>query len=92
MQVRETLFAAYRGFQRMVKDERFKLIEYAVHGRRTTQLFDLETDPLELHNLAADETHAGRLNALRETLFQWRDEWDDEQSEWGKAFWDGVEN
>ena len=91
VQVRETLFAAYRGFQRMVKDERFKLIEYAVHGRRTTQLFDLETDPLELHNLADDEAHAGKLNALRATLFQWRDDWDDAQSEWGKAFWDGIE-
>ena len=91
VQVRETLFAAYRGFQRMVKDERFKLIEYAVNGRRTTQLFDLETDPLELHNLADDEAHAGKLNALRATLFQWRDDWDDAQSEWGKAFWDGIE-
>ncbi len=91
VQVRETLFAAYRGFQRMVKDERFKLIEYAVNGRRTTQLFDLETDPLELHNLADDEAHAGRLNALRATLFQWRDDWDDAQSEWGKAFWNGIE-
>lgn len=91
VQVRETLFAAYRGFQRMVKDERFKLIEYAVNGRRTTQLFDLETDPLELHNLADDEAHAGKLNALRATLFQWRDDWDDAQSEWGQTFWNGIE-
>ena len=91
VQVRETLFAAYRGFQRMVKDERFKLIEYAVNGRRTTQLFDLETDPLELHNLADDEAHAGKLNALRATLFQWRDDWDDAQSEWGQTFWAEIE-
>lgn len=90
--VRETLFSAYRGYQRMVKDERFKLIEYAVNGRRTTQLFDLENDPLELHNLADDEAHAGVVSALRETLFQWRDDWDDAKSEWGRAFWNGFEN
>lgn len=90
--VRETLFSAYRGYQRMVKDERFKLIEYAVNGRRTTQLFDLKRDPLELRDLADDEAHAGVVRSLRETLFQWRDDWDDAKSEWGRAFWDGFEN
>lgn len=89
-QVRDTVFAAYREWQRMVKDDRFKLIEYVVNGRRTTQLFDLENDPLELNNLAEDEAHAGKLSELRETLFKWRDDWDDAKSEWGKVFWEGF--
>jgi arylsulfatase A-like enzyme len=88
--VRDTLFAAYRQYQRMVKDDRFKLIEYVVDGRRTTQLFDLQNDPLELHNLANDGEHLETISKLREILFQWRDEWDDEKSEWGKVFWEGF--
>lgn len=88
--VRETLFAAYRQFQRMVKDDRFKLIEYAVDGRRTTQLFDLETDPLEQCNLAGSAHYVDRVIALRKHMFEWRDAWDDAQSQWGKTFWDGF--
>ena len=76
----------------MVKDDRFKLIEYVVNGRRTTQLFDLENDPLELHNLADDEAHASKLLELRQTLFKWCDHWDDAESVWGKVFWEGFEN
>ena len=90
--VRDTLFSAYRQYQRMVKDDRFKLIEYVVDGRRTTQLFDLQNDPFEMHNLAGDETHAETLEKMRAILFQWRDDWDDEKSEWGKTFWNGFAN
>jgi len=89
-QVRDTVFAAYREWQRMVKDDRFKLIEYVVNGRRTTQLFDLKNDPLEMDNLADDEAHSVKLSELRETLFKWRDEWDDAESEWGRTFWNGF--
>jgi arylsulfatase A-like enzyme len=91
-QVRDTVFAAYREWQRMVKDDRFKLIEYVVNGRRTTQLFDLENDPLELCNLADDEAHADKVLELRKTLFKWRDDWDDAESEWGRKFWEGFGN
>lgn len=87
---RDTLFAAYRQWQRMVKDDRFKLIEYVVDGRRTTQLFDLERDPLECRNLAGEAAHADRLAALRSRLCDWRDEWGDADSEWGRAFWTGY--
>lgn len=50
--LREWLFAAYRDCQRMVRDERWKLISYRVAGERHTQLFDLQNDPDELTNLA----------------------------------------
>jgi len=90
--VRDTLFSAYRQYQRMVKDDRFKLIEYVVDGRRTTQLFDLQNDPFEMHNLADDDAHAETLEKMRAILFQWRDDWDDEKSEWGKTFWNGFAN
>jgi arylsulfatase A-like enzyme len=88
--VRETLFAAYRQFQRMVKDDRFKLIEYVVDGRRTTQLFDLVADPWERHNLVGEPAHVETLGKLRRDLIDWKEAWDDEESEWGKTFWDGY--
>ncbi len=87
---RNTLFGAYRQWQRMVKDDRYKLIEYVVDGRRTTQLFDLAQDPQECHNLAGDPAHADRLLDLRSRLCQWRDDWSDADSEWGRTFWEGY--
>jgi len=88
---RDTLFGAYRQWQRMVKDERFKLIEYAVGGGRTTQLFDLARDPWECHNLAGIEAYGDRIHSLRNRLCTWRDAWDDAGSEWGRAFWEGYD-
>ncbi len=87
---RDTLCAAYRQWQRMVKDDRFKLIEYVVDGRRTTQLFDLERDPMECHDLSREASCADRLQALRSRLFEWRDAWGDADIEWGREFWAGY--
>ena len=90
--VRETVFAAYCGYQRMVKDRRHKLIEYVVDGRHTeTQLFDLEADPWEMTNLADSPEHAETMAGLRAELGRYRDEWDDPATPWGRAFWAGYE-
>ncbi len=75
--VREWLFGAYRDCQRMVRDERWKLIEYNANGVRNTQLFDLQNDPDELHNLAADSKYAGQLERLRALLLKGQKEFDD---------------
>jgi arylsulfatase A-like enzyme len=89
--VRESLFFAYTGKQRAVKDERFKLIEYVVDGRHTeTQLFDLQNDPWELNNLAGNASYVENLEDLRDMLAEYRDEWDDEETKWGQTFWEGY--
>ena len=67
-----------------------ELIEYAVNGRRTTQLFDIQSDPWELHNLADDAGYAGHVARLREEMFRWRDAVDDEASPHGMKFWSGY--
>ncbi len=86
--IRDTLYFAYTGCQRAVKDQRFKLIEYVRGGKRTvTQLFDVIDDPGELRNLAADPGHAHKLAELRDRMGRFRDEWDDEATEWGEQFW-----
>ena len=84
--LRRTLFFAYKDIQRGVRDRRFKLIEYFVKGKRTTQLFDLESDPYELENLAGSGEHSSNLLRLRKELVRWKGELDDESK-----FWDGYE-
>ncbi len=88
--IRDTLFFAYKGMHRAVRDQRYKLIEYVVRGNRTSQLFDLQNDPWETNDLSTDPACEAELAQLREVLFRWRDEWDDEQSEWGQEFWAGY--
>ena len=88
--VRDELYLAYERSQRGVRDERHKLIEYVIDGKRNmTQLFDLKKDPWELHNLADDPKHANKLKEMRDKLVRLRDEWDDPETEWGQVFWSG---
>ncbi len=89
---RSSLFFAYRGFQRAVQDQRHKLIEYVVFdcvvgATRTTQLFDLQEDPWELHNLAARPDYAQKVTELRAALRLWGAELDDNQPGQGADFW-----
>jgi arylsulfatase A-like enzyme len=55
-----------------VRDSRWKYIRYTAPRPQFEQLFDLENDPLELVNLAADPAHADTLNRLRERLEEYR--------------------
>jgi len=59
---RRQLIFAYRNVQRALRDDRWKLIRYPVVDK--TQLFDLQTDPLEVHNLADEPDQAARVRAL----------------------------
>jgi arylsulfatase A-like enzyme len=65
---REYLFTAYRDWQRMVRDRRWKLIEYHVAGEHHIQLFDLLEDPDELNNLANNDEQSEVLQRLRREL------------------------
>lgn len=73
-EVRESLFAVYCDSQRMVRDARWKLLWYPPLGRY--QLFDLQHDPDELHNLVDDESAKAQLAALQELMAA-------EQARWG---------
>jgi len=105
--VRDTLFFAYKDIQRGVRDERYKLIEYAVKAvsnsqkndmkpkeeipdevkaKRTTQLFDLQSDPWEVNNIAESPNHVEDLKRLRREMLRWKEELDD-----SSVFWQGWE-
>jgi arylsulfatase A-like enzyme len=75
--VRDCLFGAYRECQRMVRDGRWKLIEYSVDGARNTQLFDLDADPDEMHNLATAPAQADQLARMRKLLVEARQQFGD---------------
>jgi arylsulfatase A-like enzyme len=86
--VRPFTYHAYTELHRAVRTGKYKLIEYVVDGKHTiTQLFDLESDPAELDNLAYYGEYAELVADLREELVSLADEWDDEKSEWGEKFW-----
>jgi arylsulfatase A-like enzyme len=60
------------------RDERWKLIRYPQVN--VTQLFDLRSDPFELHNLANDSAHAKRLAQMTARLQQQQQQFGDRLS------------
>jgi arylsulfatase A-like enzyme len=87
---RDTLFFAYTDSIRSVKNDRYKLIEYAGAGRQT-QLFDLQSDPGELNNLYGKPEAAAIVSELRQLLARYRDEWNDQDHRFGQSFWSKVD-
>ena len=74
---REYVFAAhpadgnYEGpYQTMIRGERYKLVHFA--GEEYGLLFDLETDPGEVHNRWDDEALADVKRELLAALLNWR--------------------
>ncbi len=84
--VRDELFYGYKGFQRGYRKGNLKLIEYAVNGSHTIQLFDLENDPCELNNLADKSAYHDTLNDMQKELERWRTEMND-TGDFGRSFW-----
>jgi arylsulfatase A-like enzyme len=85
--VRDSMFFAYRDFQRAVKTGRWKLILYNVGGQKTTQLFDLQNDPAEMKNLAAEPGQESRIRELTALMKSWMKKTDDfadlDKPDWG---------
>jgi len=73
--VRKSLFAAYKDVQRMVRDERWKLIWYPKVNR--FQLFDLKADPDELNDLSAKPEQTDRLAVMKVLLSGNQEKWGD---------------
>lgn len=71
---RSDIFAQYQGTQfglyteRMVRDRKWK---YVWNLTDFDELYDLESDPAELNNLAQDERYRDQLMRLRGRLLEW---------------------
>ncbi len=74
---RQDIYAQYFGTesgafsQRMLRDTRYK---YVFNPTDLDELYDLETDPGELHNRIDDPVLAEELTRLRQRLFTWMKE------------------
>ena len=78
--IAETTFARgqdYGASGRMVRTERYKYVVYDT-GSRREQLFDLNADPNEMNNLAADPEYRPELNEHRKLISEWAAETGDE--------------
>jgi len=73
--VRKTMFTLYKDVQRSIRDDRWKLIRYPQIN--LTQLFDLENDPNELHNLAQDGRNSRKIKEMMSLLKSAQKEFDD---------------
>jgi arylsulfatase A-like enzyme len=76
--VRDSIFLAYRQFQRSVRDDRYQMIVYP-HINKTL-LFDLDNDPHELKDLSSDPNHAKTIDRLMGTLQNWQRQLGDTQA------------
>ncbi len=64
------IYAAYKNFQMMVSDGRYKLIYY--EKAKKMLFFDLETDPFETNNLAGKREYFDLQKKLESKLHPWR--------------------
>ena len=63
---RPELFCSYLNLQRALRDDRYKLIRYPQVN--VTQLFDLQVDPDEMHDLSKAPSQAARIAAMTAQL------------------------
>ena len=65
---RDTLYFAYRTYQRAVIHDGWKLILYDVRGETNRQLFNLKEDPWEMNDLSGQPEYEERIVQMREML------------------------
>jgi arylsulfatase A-like enzyme len=88
IQIRDELYFAYSFFQRAVKSEGCKLVEYVgENGYLGGRLYNLNEDPLEINNYYDDSKYAEIKNRLTSKMNNLADKWDDRKTEFGKFFW-----
>jgi arylsulfatase A-like enzyme len=70
--IHDFVTGVYTDTQRMICDDRWKFILYPKAARE--QLFDLQSDPDERHDLSTDPAHTAKREALKTRLAAWRRE------------------
>jgi len=86
---RDYLYFAYRDLMRSVQADQWKLIEYSLGNVRHSQLFNIETDPMETDDLSCSNDHRDILADLRRKLVEARQEFGDDIAPFN-SFWDGF--
>lgn len=68
--IRDSVFLPFSDLMRSVRDDRWKLIVYPPINHR--QLFDLQSDPDEIKDLARDPEYAGEIARLTTRMRSWQ--------------------
>jgi len=70
----------------VVRDDRYKYVQFA-HESLPPMLFDLEDDPGEYENMAADDLNASTVAAYAQRLLRWRMRNEDQRMEaWAEQY------
>ncbi|MEZ5386557.1 MAG: sulfatase-like hydrolase/transferase [Prosthecobacter sp.] len=70
--IHDYAYGTFTDTQRMICDERWKYVVYPKVNRE--QLFDLQADPNELHDLSAVPAHQSKRDDLKARLQAWREQ------------------
>ena len=84
---REELYLVFQARIRGIISGRYKILEYRSEQLKLTELFDLENDPWEMHNLAGTAGTEPLMERLRKRMEQFRDEWNEEENRFGQLYW-----
>lgn len=84
--VRDHLYFAYEDLVRSVKYKGHKLIRYK-NAPDHTQLFNVEHDPDELHNLYGNPEYALLTGQLMHIMDTYRNTWENTGHRFSKSFW-----
>ncbi len=87
---RREIYLQFTTLIRGLKQDDYKLIEYATKFGRQTQLFNLKEDPYEMYNLSYDKNHQERLAKMQARLLELAEETGDTNFNQGKIFWENY--
>lgn len=62
----QTLFVDVPGYS--VRTKQWRFVEWGIKGEAGIELYDQESDPREMHNLAASQEHAAVIVSLKEMI------------------------
>lgn len=84
---RDELYLVFQARIRGIISGKYKMLEYRSEQLKLTQLFDLESDPWEMHNLAGTAGTEELMAHLRERMAYYRDLWKEEDNRFGQLYW-----
>ncbi len=85
--VRDSIFFAFKYWQRAVQTPKWKLLYFNFYGEKHTMLYDMENDPQEVVNLYNNPAFADVITEMRGRIDEWIEETGDlvklDEDDWG---------
>ncbi|MGL4736225.1 MAG: sulfatase-like hydrolase/transferase [Cellulosilyticaceae bacterium] len=88
---REHLYFAYNDLIRSVKSDGYKLIRYK-NAPEHTQLFNVDEDPWECHNLYRKPEYQEHIRQLQAVMEMYKETWENTNHPYTQSFWGEEES